>query len=423
MVERLISAGQSLRTQDVFENVVRARADQGVGEIWLDGDTPTRPTTTSLAVPPFLFAYSLASRAASLQTASGTHTLPLPEDETFWDLFSQAQKELSSSTKYPGRGWRGGWVGWFGYEMKEESLQGYHRSPSANTEADEVDACWAWCNWILERSVDGKWILRGLVDDSLAEQSAPVGRPSSLVEWLKQVGVRPSLTSSAFDRLASEIESALSGSGLGSGTQAAASMPRFRPDADSELYQSRIDQCRESIRQGDSYELTMTTSFHSRLPECEDPYALYLRLRTANPAYYSTWLSFPSLSASKGKGIHILSSSPERFLKIEKEQGDRMVEMMPIKGTQARVKPGQCVCADDGCKGKAPGSQECIEAGEREDKRRGEALRNDPKERAENLMVSMARLQSTDYRSLTLSDPICSLAAFRPLWWFQSSLR
>jgi para-aminobenzoate synthetase len=67
-----------------------------------------------------------------------------------------------------------------------------------------------------------------------------------------------------------------------------------------------------------------------------------------------------------------------------------VVEMMPIKGTRARVKPGQCVCTEGrGCGGREDerGGEACKRAGKEEDRRRGEALRCDPKERAENLMV------------------------------------
>jgi para-aminobenzoate synthetase len=119
----------------------------------------------------------------------------------------------------------------------------------------------------------------------------------------------------------------------------------------------------------------------------DETYSQYLRLRARNPAYYSTYISFPTLITPRGEGIHIISSSPERFLKIDEK---RNVEMMPIKGTMARVKAGQCVCTPTtGCKGLDKGGEECSEEGKREDTRRAEWLRNDKKERAENLMVSI----------------------------------
>jgi para-aminobenzoate synthetase component 1 len=54
------------------------------------------------------------------------------------------------------------------------------------------------------------------------------------------------------------------------------------------------------------------------------PYQLYQRLRTINPAPFSAYLNFD--------GITVLSTSPERFLRVD---GD-MVETRPIKGTRPR---------------------------------------------------------------------------------------
>ena len=391
MVQRKLESGQDLKTQDVYERVVKSRKgkERAIGEVWLDGQTPTRSTTTSLTAPPFLLAYALSTRTITLHTPTAQHTLPLEDDESFWDWFSEAQIALSSTSSVKGRGWRGGWVGWMGYEMKEESLQGYHRSEKAGEKQEEVDACWAWCNWILERGDDQRWTFRGLIDDTPREKVNAQGRPESLVEWFDQLGVVPGLSSAEFDDLANNVETTLSSTSSESLVSAAEGFPRFTPISNGEDYQSRIDQSREAIRQGDSYELTLTTAFVSSLTENDDPYALYVRLRTFNPAYYSTYMSFPSLNTPRGKGIHVLSSSPERFLKIEREGAGRMVEMMPIKGTRARPKVGQCICAlGTGCEGLDKWSERCQEEWRRIDGRIGQELQDDLKERAENLMVS-----------------------------------
>lgn len=400
MVERKLDAGRNLSTQDVFERVVRSRKgkERAICEVWLDGETPTRSTTTSLTAPPFLFTYALSLRIVTLHTPTSTHQLPLEADESFWDWFSDAQQVLSAKSASRGRGWRGGWVGWFGYEMKEESLQGYRRSADAAEKPEEVDACWAWANWILERNADGGLSFRGLIDDTPREGSpwaqgqSLTERPLGLVDWLDQLGIHPGLSSAEFDELATDVEAILSASSTAALTSPADAFPTFKPISNGEDYQSRIDLSRESIRQGDSYELTLTTAFASSLPRRDDdPYALYLRLRTFNPAYYSTYMSFPSLQTPRGKGIHVLSSSPERFLKIEREpRGGRMVEMMPIKGTRARPKKGTCICAEDrGCGGRAQGGEECEAEWRRVDTAIGEELSGDLKERAENLMVSL----------------------------------
>lgn len=301
-------------------------------------------------------------------------------------------------------------MGWFAYEMKEESLQGYHRKPERKGD-DAVDACWAWCDWILERSSEGEWIIRGLLDETIRDGHSKIDQPTNLVEWLESAGITPGLTSTAFENLVLELEEALTTNAVSQLTPPAPAFPRFSPLASGRDYAERIGRSRESIRQGDSYELNLTTSFHSSLPPSSDPYSMYLRLRSFNPAYYSTYMSFPSLATSRGQGIHVLSSSPERFLKIERTRGDgRMVEMMPIKGTRARVKPGQCVCGPDtGCKRQDIGGPACVEEGKREDERRGNDLQADLKERAENLMVNFGA--QSNWSQLTRTD--CRLDSIR----------
>jgi para-aminobenzoate synthetase len=227
------------------------------------------------------------------------------------------------------------------------------------------------------------------VDDAPRRPLPSASRPDSLVDWLDQLGVVPGLSSADFDRLASEIERDLASTASIPRCQPAEAFPAFKAVWDGESYKAKIDSSRESIRQGDSYELTLTTAFTTTLDDA-DPYALYLRLRTFNPAYYSNYMSFPSLVTPRGAGIHVLSSSPERFLRIEKEMVRRVVEMMPIKGTKARIKPGQCVCiAGKGCERKETGSQACLEYAKKVDEDIGQALQADLKERAENLMVCL----------------------------------
>ncbi|WWD22621.1 hypothetical protein CI109_107114 [Kwoniella shandongensis] len=363
--------GKGLRTQDVFERLVlsptRKGKEKAIGEVWLDGQTPTRPTTTSLASPSFLVTYSLATRTVTLHRPSNEPiTLPLSDKTTFWDWFSAGNQILTArlgTRSSRTNGWRGGWVGWFGYEMKEESLQGYTRRNKNGTQADEVDAAWAWSDKLLERTSDGEWIARGVLRHEAGggEETASEGE-SEMLNWLRKQGIEFGLEPADWQEYLDEIQPILMGSADRATTQPASSFPTFRPSATGEDYRTRIDACREAIRQGESYELTLTTRFDASAPNL-DPYSLYLRLRSFNPAYYSTYINFPCLSTPRGQGMSVLSSSPERFLRID---GDRRVEMMPIKGTRARVKPGQ--------------SKE-------EDARRGEELRNDHKERAENLMI------------------------------------
>lgn len=89
-----------------------------------------------------------------------------------------------------------------------------------------------------------------------------------------------------------------------------------------EDYIIAIERIREYIKSGDIYQANMTQRF-----ECItkiSPYELYAKLRSINPAPFASFIDF-------GEG-HIVSSSPERFIRIK----DRYIETRPIKGTCPR---------------------------------------------------------------------------------------
>ncbi|WP_200944204.1 aminodeoxychorismate synthase component I [Methylobacterium sp. Leaf399] len=116
-------------------------------------------------------------------------------------------------------------------------------------------------------------------------------------------------------------------------------------------YEAAVERVRDYIRAGDIYQANLAQRFEAALPPGFDGFALYRRLRATNPATFGAYLAFD--------GLTVASSSPERFLKLD----GRSVETRPIKGTVRRV------------------------ADPDEDRRLGEALQADPKERAENIMI------------------------------------
>jgi para-aminobenzoate synthetase len=119
---------------------------------------------------------------------------------------------------------------------------------------------------------------------------------------------------------------------------------------DESAYTELIAACQEAIAAGESYEICLTNTLTLR--ERVDPWLTYRLLRRANPAPYAAYLRLP--------GFSVLSSSPERFLRIDPAG---MVESKPIKGTRPR---GATV---------------------EQDARLAAQLRTDEKERAENLMI------------------------------------
>ncbi|HEY6692543.1 MAG TPA: aminodeoxychorismate synthase component I [Solirubrobacteraceae bacterium] len=117
-----------------------------------------------------------------------------------------------------------------------------------------------------------------------------------------------------------------------------------------DAYLANIAACLHEIVEGETYEVCLTTELHS--DGAIDPLAAYRALRARNPAPHAALLRMGDVS--------VLSSSPERFLRVDRE---RIVESKPIKGTAPRA------------------------AHPAEDAYRAAALRADDKSRAENLMI------------------------------------
>jgi len=115
-------------------------------------------------------------------------------------------------------------------------------------------------------------------------------------------------------------------------------------------YTADIERIQKEIIDGETYEITLTNEM--RIQTGLEPLYLYRHLRRRNPAPYAAYLSLGD--------VHVLSSSPERFLKVEQ---DRTVTAKPIKGT---IKRGESM---------------------EEDRALLEELRDSEKNRAENLMI------------------------------------
>jgi para-aminobenzoate synthetase len=101
------------------------------------------------------------------------------------------------------------------------------------------------------------------------------------------------------------------------------SPPKLTPRRSSERYREDIDACRGYLTAGHSYEICLTDTFETETRS--EPLELYRALRRANPAPFAAYLRFGDVS--------VLSSSPERFLAIDR---DRNAEARPIKGTSRR---------------------------------------------------------------------------------------
>ncbi len=110
-------------------------------------------------------------------------------------------------------------------------------------------------------------------------------------------------------------------------------------------YIKKVEQTLEQIKAGEFYQANITRKFYGEFQTLPSPFSLFENLCETSPGSYSAYIRF--------KGKHILSSSPECFLTLDKKG---KVESRPIKGTAARSS-------------------------------NPEALANSTKDRAENLMI------------------------------------
>lgn len=121
-------------------------------------------------------------------------------------------------------------------------------------------------------------------------------------------------------------------------------------DFSPEAYRRAVAEVLDRIRAGEVEQVNLSQCFSA--PLAEDPWALYLRLRSINPAPFAVYLE----SATRT----LVSASPERFVELR----DGRVRTCPIKGTRPR---GQ---------------------DEEEDRRIADELSANEKDRRENRMIA-----------------------------------
>ncbi|WP_020482203.1 aminodeoxychorismate synthase component I [Methylomonas sp. MK1] len=95
-----------------------------------------------------------------------------------------------------------------------------------------------------------------------------------------------------------------------------------RANMDKDAYTTAFRRIKYYLKEGDCYQINLTQRFES--PCQGESWQAYQVLRQINAAPFSAYLNFPD--------VQVLSSSPERFLKVT----DGAVETKPIKGTRPR---------------------------------------------------------------------------------------
>ncbi|KAH8083726.1 putative 4-amino-4-deoxychorismate synthase [Filobasidium floriforme] len=429
-VPKRTAGGMGDVNEQIFRELTRrgnGRAEK-LGTVWLDGVSNRAATTSSMSIPSFVLSYSLRTRTVTCHflnpetsqvAARRLRLSSRPAVDTFWkwfsrgsvelrrrlqdrttgdrgqslDMFARAASRHESGDRPTDTRWKGGWVGWWGYEMKEESLGGYEvrRAGSGGENEDGQDACWGWCDRLLRRSKDGSWDICGVVDPGGQETTSPATVQTTeeaeddgmeMLEWLESLGLRFGASPREWEQW---LQTAKDVVGLAVSQRPDTRvkdrndvLPTFKPLISAEDYKTGIEKCRKAIYDGNSYELTLTTTFVASSSSSStrvDPLDMYAHLRQRNPAPYSTFVHFPTA------GTTILSSSPERFVRID---ADGRVEMKPIKGTRGRVK---CVCGKQGAECLGEGGPDCTARCAKLDDEVARELCSNAKERAENLMI------------------------------------
>jgi anthranilate synthase component 1 len=116
-----------------------------------------------------------------------------------------------------------------------------------------------------------------------------------------------------------------------------------------EQYMAQVENIKEQLRQGEAIQVVLSTHFETSF--AGEPFALYRRLRRINPSPYLFYMDFSDIT--------LMGSSPELLIRCAANQ----LQLSPIAGTRKRGKT------------------------EKEDSMLATELLQDPKERAEHLML------------------------------------
>jgi para-aminobenzoate synthetase len=296
-----------------------------VAAFWLDSariDERARFSFIGAADGPLsaTISYDVAARELRIERAGGVES----RSESIFDYLSAETRGLrrTGGSELP-FDFDCGFVGYFGYELKAD-CEGARTHPSSMPDAAFVFA---------DRLIAFDHVERCTYLLCLHEPSA--GRLAD--GWIAETRRR--------------LESLSPASARAFAVEQGEPPVQFRLARSHEQYLRDIDTCTRRLREGDTYEICLTNKITAEV--AHPPLALYRTLRRVNPAPFCGYLRFGERA--------VLSSSPERFLRIDR---DRWAEAKPIKGTSPR--------------GASPA----------EDVRLAESLRLSEKNRAENLMIA-----------------------------------
>lgn len=235
----------------------------------------------------------------------------------------------------------GGFVGYLGYGLKVECDASSNKAKSSTP-----DACFFFAdNIVVVDHSNGDVYILSLYDEFSSSNGDGVRRNLTHISWLVE-------TEKKLLRLGT-MRPGLPVNGKAYTRSSNVTKQSFVVEKSKDQYIRDVQSCLDYIRDGESYELCLTTRMKRRV-DYINALQLYFKLRKQNPAPYAAWLNFSS------ENLSICCSSPERFLRLDQ---DRILEAKPIKGTIAR--------------GRTPEEDECLRL----------QLKYSEKDQAENLMI------------------------------------
>jgi para-aminobenzoate synthetase component 1 len=227
--------------------------------------------------------------------------LTLEEPAAGSDVFATARRALArlDRGRLPAGGPRfaGGFVGWLSYDLGRR----LERLPSIAIEDQPLPLLRLQLHdWVLAHDrLSGEWWLGGRALDTDAR------RLERRLGEAREAALAPAVTSPA----TTEPSSFALRSGLSRAE-----------------YEAGVEAIREAIATGEIYQANLTRRLEAAFDG--DPWPLYRRLRTGDPALFAAFLP---LDGSGRRAI--LSASPEPFLSVDTEG---RVATDPIKGTRPR---------------------------------------------------------------------------------------
>jgi len=230
------------------------------------------------------------------------------------DPFMLIREQLSFQPAFPEVPFNGGAMGYFGYDLARQIEILPKLAPDSENIPDMAVGIYSWA----------------VVVDHQEEKSFLVGYAENAEEWqglIEQFSHYPDTTPESDFQVTSAIQS---------------NMTEAR-------YAKAFDKIKHYLTEGDCYQVNLAQRF---VADCVgDPWYAYQQLRQLNSAPFSGYLNV--------SGVQVLSSSPERFLKVFNGK----VETKPIKGTRPRRENPS------------------------ENQQQIDALKNSAKDRAENVMI------------------------------------